>query len=73
MTPEQSRGARGLLGWSQQKLAHQSGVGLSTIRDFEKGRHAFTAKNQAAVRGALEAAGVEFIAENGGGPGVRLR
>jgi hypothetical protein len=27
----------------------------------------------AAIRAALEAAGVEFIAENGGGPGVRLK
>jgi hypothetical protein len=25
------------------------------------------------IRAALEAAGVEFIDENGGGPGVRLR
>ena len=32
-----------------------------------------TAPNDLAVRRALEAAGVEFIDENGGGPGVRLR
>jgi hypothetical protein len=33
-----------------------------------------TAANDLAVRRALEAAGVEFIDENGGGgPGVRLR
>jgi hypothetical protein len=32
-----------------------------------------TAANQAALRTALETAGVEFIDENGGGPGVRLR
>ena len=32
-----------------------------------------TAANDAAVRRALESAGIEFIDENGGGPGVRLR
>jgi hypothetical protein len=32
-----------------------------------------TAANEAALRRALESAGVEFIDENGGGPGVRLR
>ena len=32
-----------------------------------------TAANDLAVRRSLEAAGVEFIDENGGGPGVRLR
>ena len=32
-----------------------------------------TAPNDLAVRQAFEAAGVEFIDENGGGPGVRLR
>jgi hypothetical protein len=32
-----------------------------------------TAANDLAVRRALEMAGVDFIAENGGGPGVRLR
>jgi hypothetical protein len=32
-----------------------------------------TAANDQALRRALEAAGVEFIDENGGGPEVRLR
>jgi hypothetical protein len=45
----------------------------STIRDFEKGRRVPSVNNLAAVKRALEAAGVEFIAENGGGAGVRLR
>jgi hypothetical protein len=43
------------------------------IVDFEKGRRTPTANNLTAIRAALEAAGVEFIPENGGGPGVRLR
>ena len=73
MTPEQSRAARGLLDWSQTALAKASNLGESTIRDFEKGRRIPSINNLAAVKAALEAAGVEFIPENGGGAGVRLR
>lgn len=73
VTPEQSRAARGLLDWSQQRLAGAAAVGVSTVRDFEKGRRTPIQGNLAAIRAALEAAGVEFIEENGGGPGVRLK
>lgn len=73
MTPAQSRAARALLNWSQPQLATASGASVSTIRDFETGKRAPIANNLRALREALEAAGVEFIAENGGGPGVRLR
>jgi transcriptional regulator with XRE-family HTH domain len=69
----QSRGARGILHWSQIELATRSAVSLSTIRDFEAGRRTPIANNLSAIQRALEGAGVEFIAENGGGPGVRLR
>jgi hypothetical protein len=50
-------------------------VGVATIRRAElaDGETSLTAANDLAVRRALEAAGVEFIDENGGGPGVRLR
>jgi transcriptional regulator with XRE-family HTH domain len=73
VTSEQSRAARGLIDWSQQQLASAAKVGLSTVRDFEKGRRSPTQASLTAIRAALEAAGVEFIAENGGGAGVRLR
>lgn len=73
ITPSQSRAARGLIEWSQERLAGAAHLGLSTIRDFEKSRRVPTHNNLVAIRAALEAAGVEFIAENGGGPGVRLR
>ncbi|KAF0120270.1 MAG: XRE family transcriptional regulator [Xanthobacteraceae bacterium] len=59
----QLRAARGLLGWSQDHLAKAATVGRATIADFEAGY----------LRGALEAAGVIFVDENGEGPGVRLR
>jgi transcriptional regulator with XRE-family HTH domain len=57
----------------QAELGQRSNLSESTVRDFERSRREPTINNLAAIRAALEAAGVEFIAENGGGPGVRLR
>ncbi|NHO34507.1 helix-turn-helix domain-containing protein [Acetobacter fallax] len=62
-----------MLEWSQEKLADASGVSRPTIKDFERGARTPHPNNLAAIRTALESAGVEFIAENGGGAGVRLR
>ena len=73
LSPAQSRAARGLLDWSQSKLGEMSNLSESTIRDFEKGRRTPGPNNLAAIRSALESAGVIFVAENGEGPGVRLR
>ena len=71
----QLRAARALLRWSALDLAEASKVGVATIRRVEvvEGEIPVTLANEAALRKALEAAGVEFIDENGGGPGVRLR
>jgi transcriptional regulator with XRE-family HTH domain len=75
LTSAQIRAARALLRWSAEDLARQSSVGVTTIRRAELTEHktSMTAANDLAVRHALENAGVEFIDENGGGPGVRLR
>jgi transcriptional regulator with XRE-family HTH domain len=73
MTPAQCRGARGLLGLTQPELASKANLGLSTIVDFERSRRPVSAAAIGAIRRALKTAGVEFIDENGGGPGVRLR
>ena len=73
ITAGQLRAARGLLGWSQQDLADRGGMGRTTIADFESGKRTPYARTIGEMRSALEQAGVEFIAENGGGPGVRLR
>jgi transcriptional regulator with XRE-family HTH domain len=62
-----------MLGWSQGELAQAAEVSRATIVDFERGARIPHRNNLAAIRSALEAGGVEFIAENGGGPGVRLR
>ncbi|MGO4676255.1 multiprotein-bridging factor 1 family protein [Bosea sp. 2YAB26] len=72
MTPSQSRAARALIEWSQEELAKAAHLGLSTIRDFEKGRRTPSHNNLLGMRTALEAAGVLFIPENGAGAGVRL-
>jgi hypothetical protein len=61
--------------WSAEDLAQESAVGVTTIRRAElaDGETSMTAANDGAVRRALETARVEFIDENGGGPGLRLR
>jgi transcriptional regulator with XRE-family HTH domain len=73
ITPAQSRAARGLLGWSQVDLADASKTATKTIADFERGARTPYPRTLEDVQGALEKAGVEFIEENGGGAGVRLR
>ena len=73
ITAAQMRAGRALIEWSQQELAARSNVSLPTIKRMEKvgpGRSA--GDTIAAVQSALEAAGVQFIPENGGGAGVRL-
>jgi len=73
MTGAQCRIARAALGWNAQTLATKAGVGHNTVNRFESGAHQPRGVTLEALRGALELAGVEFIAENGGGAGVRLR
>jgi transcriptional regulator with XRE-family HTH domain len=71
----QIRAARALVGWTADDLSRQSAVSLRTIRRAELAEHhtSMTAANDLSIRRALETAGVEFIEENGGGPGVRLK
>ncbi|MFG1298113.1 helix-turn-helix transcriptional regulator [Xanthobacter variabilis] len=73
VSPAQCRAARALVDMDQATLAAAASVSRNTIVDFEKGRRVPTTNNLAAIRAALEAAGVIFVAENGEGPGVRLR
>jgi len=64
MTPEQSQAARALLKWSQVRLAAKSNVSEGTIRDFESGRRRLRPARVAAIRRALELAGVLFTEPN---------
>jgi hypothetical protein len=75
LTSPQIRAARALIRWTAEDLSQQSSVSLRTIRRAELAeRHTtMTAANDLAIRRALESAGVEFIDENGGGLGLRLR
>ena len=75
LTIRQIKAARALLGWSQEELAQYSSVSMPTIARLEStdgpiGGRADTAQK---IRASLEKAGIEFIEENGGGLGVRLR
>jgi transcriptional regulator with XRE-family HTH domain len=73
VTPAQCRAARGLLDWSQLDLAREAGIGIVTVRQVEAGATEPRRATLVVLRQAFEKAGVEFIDENGGGPGVRLR
>lgn len=71
----QVKAARALLGWSQDDLAERSGVSLPTIKRLEASEGDLGGRQDTVGRitGALAAAGVLFLPENGEGPGVRLR
>ena len=69
------KAARALLGWSQEELATASDVSLPTIKRLEAAEGWLAGRQTTShkIRAALELAGIEFLNENGGGPGVRLR
>jgi transcriptional regulator with XRE-family HTH domain len=73
VTGAQVKAARMLLGWSQPKLAAETGVTAATIAKFEEHQQRPPMLEVSVVRRMLDDAGIEFIAENGGGSGVRLR
>ena len=74
LTSDHIRAARALLRWSARELAQTAGVHTATVRRMERADGALrvTVDSLRKVQGALEAAGVEFLPDNGG-PGVRLR
>lgn len=72
LTADQCRAARGLLALSQDELCELAGVSIVTLSDFENGKTKAYSTTLEKIRNALEAAGAVFVAENGGGPGVRL-
>jgi DNA-binding transcriptional regulator YiaG len=73
MTPEQSRAARGWFGWSQGELAKRANVSLSTVYEFEKGQRTPTSNNLAAMRRAIEVAGVRLVFDQKGAAGILRR
>ena len=74
VTVEQLRAARGLLGWSQSELAARASLSLPTVKRLEAGfGRRVSDEARGKLRRAIEAAGIEFIEENGGGSGVCFR
>jgi len=73
MSPQQSRAARAWLGWSQLELAKRAGVSLSTVQDFERGQRTPIANNIAAMRRAIEAAGIRLVFDKNGAAAGILR
>jgi transcriptional regulator with XRE-family HTH domain len=72
MLAVQCKMARAALGWGVRELAEAAKVSPDTVARLERGEE-LRERTVDALRAALEAAGVEFIPQNGGGPGVRLR
>lgn len=72
MLPIQCKMARVAVGWGVRDLAREAKVSTDTVARLERG-DLLKEATISAIRAALESAGVEFIAENGGGAGVRLR
>ena len=72
MRAVQIKMARAAVGWGVRELAKKAGVTANTVTRIENGADARQSTIDR-LQQALEAAGVEFIDENGGGPGVRLR
>jgi transcriptional regulator with XRE-family HTH domain len=66
MTPEQSRAARGWLGWSQVELAKQANVALRAVAAFERGEQRPRPNNLMAMRRAIEAAGIRLVFDQDG-------
>jgi len=75
ITIKQVKAARALLGWAQADLARRSGISEPTIARLESSQGELGGRENTAarIRKALEVGGIDFIDENGGGPGVRLR
>ena len=65
LTPLQSRMGRAALGWAQAELSEEAGVPLNTIVRFERDEGVASEANVAALRQAMEAAGVMFSSDDG--------
>ncbi|WP_352797887.1 helix-turn-helix transcriptional regulator [Mesorhizobium sp. M0138] len=70
--PQQIRAARALIDWTREDLANASGVTVRTLARIESSQTLPRTATLQAISSALEAAGIQFISQNGAGPGVRL-
>lgn len=72
MSPEQCRAARAWLGWNQNELAKRAEVGISTVKDFERGGRKPMLQNVKAMRAAIEAAGMSLLFNQDRATGIAL-
>nr|WP_272913236.1 helix-turn-helix transcriptional regulator [Methylobacterium sp. SyP6R] len=73
LSPMQCRAGRAMLNWSREDLAEKSGVSRQTLADFETEKRKPYDRTLADIVRVMQAAGLEFIPENGGGAGIRFR
>jgi ribosome-binding protein aMBF1 (putative translation factor) len=74
IAPEQCRAARGWLGWSQQELARQANVGLSTVKALERGDGKLISATAEAIQRAIEQAGIRLLTRaDGSAEGIAAR
>lgn len=72
LLPAQCRGARGVLGWTQEQLAQAAGVSRPTVKDFERGARTPHPSNILSICKAIESAGVSFIIDETGSVLIKL-
>jgi transcriptional regulator with XRE-family HTH domain len=72
MSAAQCRMARAAIGWGVRDLARRAGVAIETVVRLERGER-LKPITITKIQAAIDAAGVMFIAKNGGGEGVRLK
>jgi transcriptional regulator with XRE-family HTH domain len=73
VTSAQVRMARAALNWTVRDLAEATGLHRNTVSNIETGRYAGDEQSLRSIEKVLKKAGIEFIEENGGGAGVRLK
>ena len=73
MTSAQVRMARAALTWTVRDLAEATGLHRNTITNIEVGRYAGDPASLKVIKDVFVREGVQFIDENGGGAGVRLK
>jgi predicted transcriptional regulator len=73
ITPREVRAARAFLGWTRQQLADRAVVSLNSVIRYEQGVVDARSSTIMAIRGALEAGGIEFISLRGDAEGIVTR
>jgi ribosome-binding protein aMBF1 (putative translation factor) len=70
ISSSQVRAARGLLGWSQERLSEQAHIPLASLLDYESGARQMSQTTAASLKRVLERANIVFAEDESG---VRLQ